>query len=103
MSSTIAWLDTSPEEQRRTREVLRLFEQHESRDELGIGQVRDVLSDAMFPGFSVLHTRARYYLDLPVVQRPHHPARHLRRPRRRRDWGCRSCLNPIRAPSCSIS
>lgn len=65
MTFGVAWLDTSPEEQRRTREVLRLFEQHESRDELGIGQVRDVLSDAMFPGFSVLHTRARYYLFIP--------------------------------------
>lgn len=65
MVLSVAWLDTSPEEQRRTREVLRLFEQHESRDELGIGQVRDVLSDAMFPGFSVLHTRARYYLFIP--------------------------------------
>lgn len=63
--SVIAWLDTSPEEQRRRREVLRLFEQHESRDELGLGQVRDVLSDALFPGFSVLHTRARYYLFIP--------------------------------------
>lgn len=65
MVLSVAWLDTSPEEQRRTREVLRLFEQHESRDELGIGQVRDVLSDAMFPGFSVLHTRARYYFSSP--------------------------------------
>lgn len=65
MASSISWLDTSPEEQRRMREVLRLFEQHESRDELGVGQVRDVLSDALFPGFSVLHTRARYHLFIP--------------------------------------
>lgn len=65
MPSTLAWLDTSPEEQRKTREILQLFEQRESRDEIGIGSLRDVLSNALFPGLSVLQTRARYYLFVP--------------------------------------
>jgi uncharacterized protein DUF6361 len=60
--STVAWLDTSAGEQRRVRELIALFEETESRDELGIGQIRDVLSDALFPGTSVLQTRARYFL-----------------------------------------
>lgn len=60
MTSTIAWLDFSEEDQQRAREILALFSQPESVDELGIGTVRDALSDAMFRGTSVLQTRARY-------------------------------------------
>ena len=67
MSSSIAWLDTSADEQRRIREMIALFSQHESRDELGIGQIRDVFSDSLFPGASVIQTRARYFLIVPWV------------------------------------
>ena len=65
MPSMIAWLDASREDQRRMREIVNLFTQSESRDELGIGQVRDVFSDSLFPGTSTLHTRARYLLFVP--------------------------------------
>ncbi|MFW6600046.1 DUF6361 family protein [Propionibacteriaceae bacterium Y2011] len=65
MASTIAWLDVSVEEQKRARELISLFIQPESRDELGIGQLRDAFSDALFPGTSVLQTRARYFLIVP--------------------------------------
>ena len=47
------------------REIVGLFGQSDSRDELGIGQIRDALSDALFPGTSVLITRARYLLFVP--------------------------------------
>jgi hypothetical protein len=69
MASAIAWLDFSEEEQRRAREIVQLFSQNESRDELGIGTVRDSLSDAMFPGMSVIQTRARYFLFVPWLFR----------------------------------
>jgi hypothetical protein len=65
MPSMIAWLDASREDQRRMREIVNLFTQSESRDELGIGQVRDAFSDSLFPGTSTLHTRARYLLFVP--------------------------------------
>jgi Family of unknown function (DUF6361) len=65
MPSMIAWLDASREDQRRMREIVNLFTQSESRDELGIGQVRDVFSDSLFPGTSTLHTRAGYLLFVP--------------------------------------
>ena len=65
MSSVLAWLDFSEEEQRRARELLKFFSEHDTRDELGIGTVRDALSDAMFPGTSVIQTRARYLLFVP--------------------------------------
>lgn len=47
------------------REIVSLFSEQESRDELGIGQVRDALSDTLFPGTSVIQTRARYFLFVP--------------------------------------
>lgn len=67
MPSLIAWLDASAEEQRRMRDVIRLFSDRESRDELGIGQLRDGISDALFPGTSTLLTRARYLLFVPWI------------------------------------
>lgn len=63
--SAIAWLDTSAEEQRRVREVLALFAQKETLDELGIGSIRDTFSDALFPGITTIETRARYFLLVP--------------------------------------
>lgn len=65
MTSLIAWLDSTPEEQRAARELISLFTQQEGRDELGIGQIRDAFSDLLFPGTSVVQTRARYFLFVP--------------------------------------
>ncbi len=67
MTSLIAWLDASSDEQRRMRDIIRLFSERDSRDELGLGQIRDGLSDMLFPGTSTLHTRARYLLLVPWV------------------------------------
>jgi Family of unknown function (DUF6361) len=69
VASMIAWLDTSSDEQRRVRELISLFVQSESRDELGIGQIRDAFSDLLFPGTSVIQTRARYFLFVPWIFR----------------------------------
>ena len=69
MASLIAWLDASSEDQRRMREIVNLFSERESRDELGIGQVRDALSDLLWPGTSTLFTRARYFLFIPWCYR----------------------------------
>lgn len=60
--SGIAWLDTSPADERRMREIVRLFSDTATLDDLGIGQVRDGLSDLMFPGTSTVHARPRYFL-----------------------------------------
>src|SRR5688500_4852305 len=69
MTALIAWLDASAEDQRRMREIVNLFSERESRDELGIGQVRDALSDLLWPGTSTLFTRARYFLFIPWCYR----------------------------------
>lgn len=65
MPSLVAWLDSTPEEQKAARELVAMFSDKESRDELGIGPIRDAFSDLLFPGTSVLQTRARYYLFVP--------------------------------------
>lgn len=46
-------------------EVVDLFKEEGTVDELGIGSIRDALADSMFPGTSVLHTRLRYVLFIP--------------------------------------
>jgi hypothetical protein len=63
--SLIAWLDADTDDQARMRDIVKLFTDRDSRDELGLGQVRDALSDGLFPGTSVLLTRARYLLFVP--------------------------------------
>jgi len=65
MSSVFGWLDGDDAHRRRMLEVVKLFQDEGSVDELGIGGVRDAFSNAFFPGTSVLHTRARYLLFVP--------------------------------------
>ena len=67
--AVFAWLDYSEADQRRAREIIAMFSQQESRDELGLGRIRDALSDTLFPGTSVLLTRARYFLFVPWLFR----------------------------------
>jgi hypothetical protein len=63
------WLATSERERQRALELARALQQKESRDELGVGSVRDALADLLFPGTSTLHTRARYHLFIPWAYR----------------------------------
>ncbi len=67
--AVLAWLDYSESDQRHAREIVAMFSQRESRDELGIGRIRDALSDTLFPGTSFLLTRARYLLFVPWLFR----------------------------------
>ena len=63
--STFAWLDFSERERRKMLDVVDLFREHETQDELGIGTVRDAFADMFFPGTSTIMTRARYFLLVP--------------------------------------
>jgi Family of unknown function (DUF6361) len=70
MPSAFGWLDTDNEQRRKMLEVIDLFNEEGTVDELGIGSIRDALADALFPGTSVLHTRLRYVLFIPwLLQR----------------------------------
>ncbi|MFZ5823521.1 MAG: DUF6361 family protein [Bacillota bacterium] len=65
MGSTFTWLDFSEQQRRQALDVLDLFREQDTRDELGIGTVRDALADLLFPGTSTIQTRARYFLFVP--------------------------------------
>src|SRR5512142_376887 len=67
MPSTLAWLDHDAAERERTQRILALFRERESRDELGLGAVRDAFADTLFPGTSTIQTRLRYMLFVPWI------------------------------------
>jgi hypothetical protein len=56
------WLDYSEKDRRKMLDVVDLFKEHDTRDELGIGSVRDSFADQLFPGTSTIMTRAKYFL-----------------------------------------
>jgi len=65
--SAFLWLDYSEHERRQAMEVIDLFGEDETRDELGLGTIRDCFADLLFPGTSTIQTRARYFLFVPRV------------------------------------
>jgi hypothetical protein len=69
MTSFLAWVDYSSEERQRMRQAVALFKEPETRDELGVGSIRDIISNELFPGTSVIQTRLRYALFIPWIYR----------------------------------
>jgi Family of unknown function (DUF6361) len=65
--TSFTWLDYSEHERRQAMEVIDLFSEDETRDELGLGTIRDGFADLLFPGTSTIQTRARYFLFVPWV------------------------------------
>ncbi len=65
MASQLAWLDHDDAQMRQTLAAIELFKEENTVDEIGIGSIRDTIADVLFPGTSVLHTRARYLLFIP--------------------------------------
>lgn len=73
MPSTFTWLDYSETDRRKMLDVINAFPEKETRDELGLGSVRDAFADQLFPGTSTIQTRARYFLFVPwIYQRLEH-------------------------------
>ena len=67
MPSLLAWIDHDTKARERTLRILSLFQEKESRDELGLGSVRDSFADQLFPGTSTIQTRLRYMLFVPWI------------------------------------
>ena len=65
MPSVLTWLDHSEKQRRAVMEVLTLFKDKSTVDELGIGTIRDAIADILFPGTGAPQTRARYLLFVP--------------------------------------
>ncbi|MEX0870539.1 MAG: DUF6361 family protein [Aquisalimonadaceae bacterium] len=68
-NSFLTWIDLTASDRDRIRRVLDLLSEQGTVDELGLGSLRDLLSDTLFPGTSSLHTRLRYFLFIPWVYR----------------------------------
>ncbi len=67
MPSTFAWLDYSEHDRDAVNRLIDLFRERDTRDELGIGSIRDALSELLFPGTSTIQTRPKYFLFIPWV------------------------------------
>lgn len=65
MVSRLGWVDQDDRQRQAMISVVELFKEENTVDELGIGSIRDSVADALFPGTSVLLTRARYLLMIP--------------------------------------
>jgi hypothetical protein len=67
--SSLAWIDFDEAERERAQRIMALFQERESRDELGLGAIRDSIADHLFPGTSTIQTRLRYMLFIPWLFR----------------------------------
>ena len=65
MTSSFAWLDFSDRDRKRALDAVDLFREEDTRDELGLGVIRDAFADRFFPGTSTIQTSARYFLFVP--------------------------------------
>lgn len=65
--SFFGWLDYDDRDAQRMREVFAAFDDKDTIDSLGLGVIRDSISDQLFPGISTIQTRARYFLFVPWV------------------------------------
>ncbi len=63
--SSFTWLDYAESDRRAAMDVIDLFREQDTVDELGIGSVRDTFSGLLFPGTSAIQTRARYFFIIP--------------------------------------
>lgn len=67
MPSQFSWVDFAEADRQQMLNVVQLFREQESRDELGIGTIRDAFADHFFPGTSTIQTRVRYMLFVPWI------------------------------------
>lgn len=65
--SLIGWVDFSSLERERVAQIMSMLQEKGTLDELGIGQLRDAFADKLFPGFSTIQTRAKYFVTLPYL------------------------------------
>ena len=67
LAATLTWLDHDAADRDRMNRILALFRERDTRDELGIGVIRDLLADELFPGTNTIQTRLRYMLIVPWI------------------------------------
>lgn len=67
MPPFFSWLDYSERERKQMLDVVSSFRDRDTRDELGVGSIRDAFAEMLFPGTSTIQTRARYFLFVPWI------------------------------------
>ena len=70
--SHLGWVDFSSTDREKVTQVLAMLWEPGTLDELGIGQVRDAFADLLFPGFSTIQTRAKYFITVPRIIRDYY-------------------------------
>lgn len=65
----IGWIDFSPADRNRVGTILDLLRPEGMVDELGMGTIRDAISNELFPGISTIQTRAKYFFIIPYILR----------------------------------
>ena len=67
MASKFGWVDFADEDRQKMMDVVQLYRDRDTRDELGIGTIRDAFSEYFFPGTSTIQTRVKYMLFVPWI------------------------------------
>lgn len=67
ITSQLGWVDFSPTHRSKVMSLMDMFKEQGVVDELGLGTIRDAISDKLFPGTSTIQTRAKYFLLIPWI------------------------------------
>jgi Family of unknown function (DUF6361) len=65
--ASLTWLDHDATDREWMNRILAMFRERDTRDELGIGVIRDLLAGEFFPGTSTIQTRLRYMRFVPWI------------------------------------
>jgi len=71
MPSTLSWVDFTEKDRQKMMEIIKMGRDRDTRDELGLGSIRDSISDIFFPGTSTIQTRLKYMLFVPWIYLQH--------------------------------
>ena len=63
----LGWIDFSEEDKGKVMKVIEMLQTPGTVDELGVGVIRNSLSDAMFNGITTIQTRAKYFFIIPWI------------------------------------
>lgn len=71
MPSAFGWVDFAEQDRQRMGDVIHLFREQDTRDELGLGSVRDAPANLRFPGTRTIETTAKCMLFVPWIYLRH--------------------------------
>lgn len=63
----IGWIDFSSRDRERVKQIIEKIRPEGQLDELGVGYLRDNISNLLFPGVSTIQTRAKYFFIVPYI------------------------------------